>query len=501
MSYFYETIFLKDNSSLELKLDDTKKNDSSNKKRIYNLEKGIAGENQVVYHLKKSSIGMYVIRDLNMVCDDLKAQVDFVVVTSHHCYFIECKNYSDERINVNEDGSFSRSNKKGNKWEKKGIKSPISQVEDQLTVFKNLCLKETDKTKELLNGIRFKDYFKTIVVFTNPEGILNKNKAPSDLKYKVLKVDGLLRQIEYDEKHYNGNKLTKEQMKILADFILEKNVEISLDNLPSDDFETIDDNTNQIDSDYSTNNIEENNKKTKIIKIFFAIVLIALWILIIFNYNKIIEFSNKKESEANRVSLTANQKKTINAFKTAYKNSKENGFDLINTGFCKEMSEFFGITSFSCDRFPLEVNVISKTKMTIYKNYWCYTLEISDDGNKLVNAKGVTKGYAENTDCKGEPIGYFDWEENNEYYQKIGGFNKIKEMATYAYVNNTFVDNYYDYSHIEERGGITSNSSLYKMNVDMFFSALTGRGYDVKASSTNKEETNKMVESYYYIMK
>ena len=57
-------------------------------KHKYMLQKGIEGEKQVAYHLNKANLGMYVLRDVNFSCDDMNAQVDFVVVTSHHCYFI-----------------------------------------------------------------------------------------------------------------------------------------------------------------------------------------------------------------------------------------------------------------------------------------------------------------------------------------------------------------------------------------------------------------------------
>lgn len=491
MSSFYETIFVKKDSSLENKLDSLKLNPRANKEDIYMLEAGIAGEKQVAYHLNKSNIGMYVLRDVNFVCDDLKAQVDFIVVTSHHCYFIECKNYSADIIHVDENSNFEISTKYGKKYRKRGIKSPISQVEDQLSVFQKICLNNQEKVKSLLSEIKYKDYFKTMVVFTNPENRLNITKAPNDIKYRILKVDNLIRQIEYDDKHFNGKKYSQEQMNSIASFILENNVPVEIEEIPQM-IEFVDDSQN-----YSKRNSANGNISIgKILLAIFVIILILGGISSLFDTG-----SNNGIMNKNQKSLTENQKKAISIFKSAYTNSKQSGFDIIHTSVCKEMSGFFGATSFSCDRFPLEVNVISDTKMTIYKNYWCYTLEISEDGNKLVNANGVTKGYVENTDCKGVPVGYLEWDENNEFYKKIGGYNKIKEMATYAYVNNAFVHDYYDYSHIQERGGNPTIYSTYMMNVDMYFSALTSKGYDIKSPSTNKDETNKMCENYYYIMK
>ena len=230
MASFYETIFLKEDSLLEKRLIDLDVN-QKNKKDIYMLQKGIEGEKQVAYHLNKANLGMYVLRDVNFSCDDMNAQVDFVVVTSHHCYFIECKNYSADIVRVDENRNFELSTKSGNKYEKLGIKSPISQVEDQLSVFKRLCLRNQDEVKELLNGVKFKDYFKTIVVFTNPENRLDLKKTPTDIKYRILKVDNIIRQIEYDQNHYNGKNLSKNQLFNIAEFILKNNVEVKVEKI------------------------------------------------------------------------------------------------------------------------------------------------------------------------------------------------------------------------------------------------------------------------------
>ena len=228
MSLFYETIFLKKDSSLEKKLGILKTNSKANKDEIYMLETGIAGENQVAYHLNKSNIGMYVLRDVNLVCDDLKAQIDFVVVTSHHCYFIECKNYNADIIRVDETANFEMSTRYGKKYNKVGIKSPMSQVEDQFSVFKKICLNNQEKVTSLLAGVKFKDYFKTIVVFTNSESRLDLKHAPNSVKYRLLKVDNLIRQIEYDGEHCDGKKFSKEQMNDIAMFILENNVPVKI---------------------------------------------------------------------------------------------------------------------------------------------------------------------------------------------------------------------------------------------------------------------------------
>ena len=54
MASFYETIFLKEDSSFENKLNTIDKQ-LYDKSDFYKLEKGMRGEQQIFYHLKKSN--------------------------------------------------------------------------------------------------------------------------------------------------------------------------------------------------------------------------------------------------------------------------------------------------------------------------------------------------------------------------------------------------------------------------------------------------------------
>lgn len=504
MSAFYETIFLKEDSSLEKRLIDLDVN-QWNKKDIYMLQKGIDGEKQVAYHLKKANLGIYALRDVNFSCDDMKAQVDFVVVTSHHCYFIECKNYSADIVRVDENRNFELSTKSGNKYEKMGIKSPISQVEDQLNVFKRLCLKNQDEVKELLNGVKFKDYFKTIVVFTNPENRLDLKKTPNDIKYRILKVDNIIRQIEYDLNHYDGKKLSKVQMNNIAEFILKNNVEVNVErleeNISTD--ERVSYTVNGFDLNRRYRTISQNKNKIKMpqeLKNFFICMFVLFCIYSCYGGDD----NSKKNSNNNHnvnVNLTENQMKAIDIMKSAFDDSTQNGFTIIHTSVCNEMSNMFDKNKFSCTKAPLTVNFVSETKITIYKNYRCYTIELSNDGKKLKSLNSESKGYVENTFCQGVPVGYLEWDTENEYFNKIGGYNTILEIAKYNYLNNSDVNSYFEYDDISSRGGNPNLSLTYNQGVNKFFSAVTGRGYTLSTSSTNKEETNKMCEYLYYIKK
>lgn len=474
---FFETIFLKRNSYQE---EQFKKLTKKNTEQYKMLEKGLQGEKEIEYHLTKSNIGMYVLRDINLEFDGMTAQIDYIVITSKHCYFIECKNYSGN-VKVDDSGNFTITKRYGRRFNSQGIYSPIRQVEAQLDVFLKICLNNQDKTKELLNGIRFKNYFKTLVVFTNAESILRINKAPEDIKDRVLKVDNLIRIIEQDQKESTDKKLDKEQMENIGNYFLEINKE-----------RKITDNKHiENDPDIIKKKVKSRNDN-KIKKIVFAVFLFYLAYVIYFY-----SFGNgilKVESK-----LSTEQVGYINDLKDAYNSSKINGFEIVHTNTCKQISEIFN-KKINCNRFPMYVNFIDDTNITIKKNFNCYRLKYNKDTKKIESITKEYIAYDSDHKCDGLPIGNYDWDNNNEYFQKIGGHEKIREMAIYAYNNNAFVTNYYDGNHMIERGTSQMNFTKYSMSIDMFFSGLTGRGYSI-SSDTTREKTNEMCEALYYLGK
>ena len=394
MSSFYETIFLKEDSSLEAKVELLKKDRYHNSENIYKLEKGIAGEKQLMYHLSKANVGMYVLRDVNFAYEGLKAQVDFIVVTSHHCYFIECKNHKTNAIHVDQYGNFEYSKMQGKKAVRIGVKSPITQVKEQFEVFKKICLKENEKFKD--------DYFKTLVVFTDSENKLRKDNARKDIKYRVLKVDDLISQIEYDGKRFTGKEYTKEQMKQIADNILQKNVNIKLDDIPLSYYINQISLTDIEDSKYSNTSETKTSNNSNIFLSKFGKIF---WLIIVFAILGTIEsyYSNEPKNNNNNTSnptnsnaLTENQIKALDKFKSAYDDGQVDGFAIIHTSFCYEISKMFNngnVCTDCCNSLPIEVSIINDRQMTFYKQNTnsCSTLTLSEDGKSIESAINENK--------------------------------------------------------------------------------------------------------------
>lgn len=203
---FKDTIFYKENSDLQDKynaLTKLKEEYPSNENilsELYIVKKGLEGENEKAYQLKKSNIGMYVLRDIKVKYEDLSAQIDYVVLTPVYTYFIECKNLVGN-ITVNEKGDFIRELTFNGSRIKKGMYSPLRQVEAQREVLRKIWESRTSALRKLLSSSNFNKYRKVLVVACNQDTILDTKKAPNDMKYKILRADSLIRQIEYDFNH------------------------------------------------------------------------------------------------------------------------------------------------------------------------------------------------------------------------------------------------------------------------------------------------------------
>lgn len=209
---FKDTIFYKEESDLNEKynalklLSEEYPNNKEISKEMFIVKKGLDGENEIAYQLKKAHIGMYVLRDIKVQHEDLNAQIDYVIITPVFTYFVECKNLIGN-ITVNDKGEFIREYIFGGKKIKKGMYSPLRQVEAQREVIRKIWENNSSTIDKLFASKKFDYYRRVLVVAANHETILNTNKAPKDIKYKVLKAEALVRQIEYDLNHRDSSEI------------------------------------------------------------------------------------------------------------------------------------------------------------------------------------------------------------------------------------------------------------------------------------------------------
>ena len=254
---FRDAIILKEDCELERKikyLEDLKNKYPNNKninQQLYMAQKGLAGENEIIYQLKKSNIGMYVLHDINIEYEDLKAQIDFIVITPWCCYFIECKNLIGN-ISVNEKGDFIREYYfKGHKV-KKGMESPYRQVQAQRDVYKKIWLKLQGKLKGFLFERNFESFYRVLVVASNGENILNTKYAPKEIKNNIIKADALIRKLAYDRDHSDRDLWdNKKSMEQWANHFIKLNVK------KEEKFEIDMDDNNEINELLNKNSLED----------------------------------------------------------------------------------------------------------------------------------------------------------------------------------------------------------------------------------------------------
>ena len=206
---FKDTVFYKENSDLQSKYDALKKlngeypNNEELLSELFVVKKGLDGENEIAYQLKKAHIGMYVLRDIKVKHEDLTAQIDYVIITPVYTYYVECKNLVGN-ITVTDKGDFIREFTINGRKIKKGMYSPLRQVGAQREVIRKIWESNSSAIKKFFASKNFDYYRRVLVVAANQDTILNTNRAPKEMKYKILRADALVRQIEYDLDH-RGN--------------------------------------------------------------------------------------------------------------------------------------------------------------------------------------------------------------------------------------------------------------------------------------------------------
>ena len=228
---FTDTIFLKEDSNLEKMIEELKiernKNPYYKDKIDYDirmLEIGLEGEREVAYNLKNSNIGMFVLHDITIEYEDLKAQFDYIIITKGYIYLVECKNLMGN-IYVDNNGQFIREYEYNGKKYTEAIYSPYTQIIKNLNILKKKWINANSKLRVAIQGKYFdKLWYKPIVVLANSKSILNTKYAPKEVRSSTIRVDKLVEYIEndirnYDRTLYNG----KAYMEELANSLLEYN--------------------------------------------------------------------------------------------------------------------------------------------------------------------------------------------------------------------------------------------------------------------------------------
>ena len=217
-------------------------------KEIQLLEYGIKGEEQIAFELSHSHMPMYILHDVCLKQNDLSAQIDFIVITRWHNYVIECKNlYGD--ISIDNSGAFTRDLHFGKYHRKEGIYSPYTQNQRHFDLIKELFFDSKKPSilkfaAEKLNA--FEGIYKNVIVLANPKTVLKAEKAPREIRDRIIRADQLISCIKKTDEDHTWGPSSDNDMKELAKAFL------SLHKEP--------------DCDYSSKYITSNPKIDKVIK-------------------------------------------------------------------------------------------------------------------------------------------------------------------------------------------------------------------------------------------
>lgn len=186
------------------------------------LELGLKGENSVLFELQNSFLPLHILHDVRIVHGDLKAQIDFVVLTRKFLLLIEVKNYYGN-ILVNEKDEFIRQVYKGNKLVfQEGFYSPVRQVERQAEVFEAYM-------RDM--GAVIRTPIKSVAVFTNNRTVINTKKASKQVKDKIMRVDGLVKFIKQELEKDSPVHFMDNRMQEMSDYIKASHVGLIVDEI------------------------------------------------------------------------------------------------------------------------------------------------------------------------------------------------------------------------------------------------------------------------------
>lgn len=180
---------------------------------------GILGEKQVRFELENSHIPMYVLHDVFLEHNKLTAQIDYIIITHHHIFVIECKNlYGD--IEINSSGDFIRTITYGHRTKKEGIYSPITQNRRHLELIKEIRAAEKNLLQRALFENSFYSTYRSVVVLSNPKTVLNSKYAKKEIRNQVIRADQLSDYIKRIDAESDSPSFGEKHMEELADFFI-----------------------------------------------------------------------------------------------------------------------------------------------------------------------------------------------------------------------------------------------------------------------------------------
>lgn len=188
------------------------------KEKIIRLRNIVDGNKNVVYELDKLNIPMYYLKDIYIKHRDKYVRFDFIILTKKMIIILDTTSLIGD-IAISENGDFSKYTKEKNinTFTKKIMNDPIENIEESSQILLEILSK-----KKLIKSINIE----TKLVISNPKSIVSRNKAPLEIKDKIVKVheiqDNIIKLLS---DFRNVNDLTENTMLQIATFLTENSLQ------------------------------------------------------------------------------------------------------------------------------------------------------------------------------------------------------------------------------------------------------------------------------------
>lgn len=188
-------------------------------KIIDNIQKGIDGENEVAYQLRKSGIPMYVLRNVKFIENGSSVESDFIAITKEHIFIIECKNLGSD-ISVDEMGTFIK------KGKEECMENPLTQNLHHVIALKEILLeKERNPIKRQLLKKELEKRLVSYVVFANKKKALTIEDRSLEIEKNVMRSDKLIENMQAAAKERHAHPMSEKKRIAISEFLLNKTKE------------------------------------------------------------------------------------------------------------------------------------------------------------------------------------------------------------------------------------------------------------------------------------
>lgn len=229
----FGTKFLTENTSLKSSLEmeqrklysATAEEKKAIERNILNIKSGIEGEFLIERELNYSGLDLYVLPDIHLENNGIKAQIDFVVVARKKIYLIESKHMYGNVL-VKRDGTFVRTYTYNGQTIEEAMYSPIRQCERHLDIIHKMKMSNIDNKliqKFVEKSVR--NHHQSIVVIASPKTIISfENGTDSVIVDNTIRADNLVSYIKEQERlDKKNNEASNEEMENYAKFFLYHN--------------------------------------------------------------------------------------------------------------------------------------------------------------------------------------------------------------------------------------------------------------------------------------